>query len=267
MSATARAESLRRVRDARRYGLTAGARRVVLSALEGLEGGELDLTLPDGSTRRFGNPSEGPSVSATVTSDDLFRRLATRGRTGLGESYVAADWHADDLPALLGLLIRNAEPALSRQPWTTLATLKAHRPHLSRSNDARRARRHVRYHYDLGNDLFRLFLDDSLTYSCAYFERPGQPLEEAQQAKYRRLCEKLAIGRDDHVLEIGCGWGSFALHAATERGARVTGVTISREQHELACERVRAAALDGRIEILERDYRLLEGSFTKIVSI
>jgi cyclopropane-fatty-acyl-phospholipid synthase len=138
---------------------------------------------------------------------------------------------------------------------------------LPRAHGLRAARRHVRYHYDLGNELFRLFLDESLTYSCAYFEHPGQSLADAQQAKYRRLCEKLAIGPEDHVLEIGCGWGGFALHAAAERGARITALTISREQHALASERVRAAGLEDRIEILERDYRLVDGSFTKIVSI
>ena len=114
-----------------------------------------------------------------------------------------------------------SEPAASRQPWSALARLGAHRPRLPRANGLRRARRHIGYHYDLGNDLFQLFLDESLTYSCAYFERPGQSLAEAQQAKYRRLCEKLAIGPDDHVLEIGCGWGGFALHAR-ESAARAS---------------------------------------------
>ncbi|MBY0307738.1 MAG: class I SAM-dependent methyltransferase, partial [Phycisphaerales bacterium] len=104
------------------------------------------------------------------------------------------------------------------------------------------ARRDIRYHYDLGNDLYRLFLDPSMTYSCAFFERPGMTLEEAQEAKYRRLCDRLGLGPDSHVLEIGCGWGGFALHAAGEWGARVTGVTLSEEQAALARERVATAA-------------------------
>ena len=133
--------------------------------------------------------------------------------------------------------------------------------------ESREARRHIGYHYDLGNDFYELFLDESLTYSCAYFEHPEQRLADAQQAKYRRLCEKLEITEDDRVLEIGCGWGGFALHAARERGCHVTGLTISREQAQLAGRRARDAGLDDRIEILEEDYRAIGGRFTKIVSI
>jgi cyclopropane-fatty-acyl-phospholipid synthase len=260
-------DGVRRLPRARRLGLRPAARAVILRELERLEGGELHLALPDGSARRFGDPSAGWSVRATIRTDDLFRRMAMRGRTGLGEGYVAGDWETDDLPAVLELLIRNLEPAASRQPWSALARLGQYRPRLPRANGLRRARRHIHYHYDLGNDLFALFLDESLTYSCAYFERPGQSLAAAQQAKYRRLCEKLAIGPDDNVLEIGCGWGGFALHAARERGARVTGLTISDEQHALAQSRVREAGLEDRVDILALDYRLMNGSFSKIVSI
>jgi cyclopropane-fatty-acyl-phospholipid synthase len=141
------------------------------------------------------------------------------------------------------------------------------RPRLPRRNNLRRARRNIAYHYDLGNELFAHMLDETMTYSCAVFAYPDEPLEEAQRRKLRRVCDKLALGPDDHVLEIGCGWGSFALVAAGEYGARVTGVTISAEQAALARERLAAAGLEGRVEILERDYRLVEGSFTKVASI
>lgn len=266
MSALEETGRLRGVPPARRLGLARVARAATLRALERLEGGELSLTLPDGTVRRFGDPQAGPAVAATVASNDLFRRLATAGQVGLGEAYVAGDWRADgDLAELFELLVRNAERAAER--WPLLARLRELRPHLPLPNGPRRARRQIRYHYDLGNELFALFLDESMTYSCAYFEHPGQSLEDAQQAKYRRLCEKLAVGPEDHVLEIGCGFGGFALHAARERGARVTGVTISRRQHELASERVRQAGLEGRVEILELDYRRVQGSFTKVVSV
>jgi cyclopropane-fatty-acyl-phospholipid synthase len=251
----------------RRIGLTSVARRAVFAALESLEGGELVLRLPDGTTRRFGEPARGPSLTATVASDDLFRRIALRGSLGLGESYVAGDWDAEDLPGLFEFLLRNAEAAAARWPGSALVKARELRPRLPSSNGLRRARKHVSYHYDLGNDLFALFLDEAMVYSCAVFEGGASSLEEAQQAKLRRICERLAIGPDDHVLEIGCGWGGFALHAARERGARVTAVTISREQHALACERVRAAGLGDRVEVLLRDYRLVEGTFSKIVSI
>jgi cyclopropane-fatty-acyl-phospholipid synthase len=260
--------TVRTTPGARRLGLGRVARALVLRGLEAIDDGQLSLTLPDGTLRRYGIPGERSPVSATVTSDDFFRRLATGGQIGLGESYVAGDWHADgDLAELFELLVRNAEHASRRRPYSTLLRLKALRPHVPVANGFRRARKHIHYHYDLGNDLFRLFLDESLTYSCAYFEHEGQPLADAQQAKYGRLCEKLLIGADDHVLEIGCGWGGFAIHAAREHGARVTGVTISSEQHELASARVRDAGLEGLVDIRFQDYRLLEGRFTKIVSI
>jgi cyclopropane-fatty-acyl-phospholipid synthase len=266
MSVVEQTSRVRTVPRARRLGVTAAARAVILHVLEHMEGGELRLTLPDGTTRTFGDAAGGPSVRGIVASDDLFRRIATGGQVGLGEAYVVGDWRVEgDLAELFELLVSNAERASER--WARVRRLRELRPHLPLSNGVRRARRHVRYHYDLGNDLFALFLDESLTYSCAYFEHPGQTLADAQQAKYRRLCEKLDVGPEDHVLEIGCGWGGFALHAARERGARVTALTISRQQFELARERVRAAGLEGQVEIAERDYRRMEGTFSKIVSI
>jgi cyclopropane-fatty-acyl-phospholipid synthase len=180
---------------------------------------------------------------------------------------VAGDWDADDPAGVLELLIRNAEPAASRFPGNLLVRLGALRPHRAPRESLRRSRRDIASHYDLGNDLFRLFLDETMTYSCAYFERPGESLEEAQRNKLRRICDKLAIGPDDHVLEIGCGWGSFAIHAARERGARVTALTISRAQAELARRRVVEAGVTDSVEIAERDYRAESGRYTKIVSI
>ena len=249
----------------RRRPATGLARAAVLGVLERLEGGTLDLTLPDGTRRRFGD-GDGPWAAARIDSESFFRRAVTRTRTGVCEGYVAGEWDAEgDLADVFAVLVRAAERASSR--WRAVRRLRELRPHLPARNGVRRARRHIGYHYDLGNELYALFLDESMTYSCAYFERPGQSLADAQQAKYRRLCEKLDIGPSDHVLEIGCGWGGFAVHAAAERGARVTGVTISREQAAFARRRVAELGLGEQVEILERDYRLLEGRFTKIVSI
>jgi cyclopropane-fatty-acyl-phospholipid synthase len=137
------------------------------------------------------------------------------------------------------------------------------RPRLNRRNGLLRARRNIAYHYDLGNDLFELMLDETMTYSCAIFESPELPLADAQRAKYRALCEKLALDSDDHVLEIGCGWGGFAELATREFGCRVTGITISREQGRFARERT--AGLP--VEILEEDYRNIGGTYSKVVSI
>jgi cyclopropane-fatty-acyl-phospholipid synthase len=240
--------------------------RVAFAALErtlaGLDGGTLAVTLPDGSVRRFG---AGPEAGITIASPRLFRRLATRGTLGLGESYTAGEWESDDLVGLLELLFRNAEAAAARHP--RLRRVVQSRPRANRRTGPLAARRNIQYHYDLGNELFALFLDETMTYSCAVFEREDEPLADAQRRKLRRVCDRLRLGPDDHVLELGCGWGSFALVAAGEYGARVTGVTISPAQAALARRRVAEADLAGRVEILERDFREVEGRFTKIASI
>jgi cyclopropane-fatty-acyl-phospholipid synthase len=243
-----------------------GLGRVAVAVLEhvlpNLEGGRLDVRLPDGSERSFG---AGDSVRMEIDDQRFFRRLATRGKLGMGESFTAGEWWSDDLVGLFELLLRNAEAAAGRHP--RLHRVLELRPSLRARNGFRGARRNIGYHYDLGNELFELFLDETMTYSCAVFERDGEPLAEAQRRKLRRICDQLRLGPDDHVLEIGCGWGSFALVAAGEYGARVTGLTISAEQAALARQRVADVGLAGRIEIREQDYRTIEGTFTKVASI
>ena len=150
-----------------------------------------------------------------------------------------------------------------RRPVAPLAKALSRIPRNTRAG----SRRHVAAHYDLGTDMFRLFLDETMTYSCAFFESPEMTLREAQEAKLDRVCRKLELGPDDHLLEIGSGWGSLALHAAGLYGSRVTTTTISREQHAVAIERVREAGLDDRVTVLLEDYRDLRGRFDKLVSI
>jgi len=243
------------------------ARRIVFKALGGLRGGEVVLRHPDGRGRRFGD-GLGPRVIVDLhRTDDFWRKLALRTRVGFGESYVDGDWDADDLVAFFELLSRNLD-RLAGNAWVArLHRAQRLRPDRSLRQTLDAARESIHAHYDLGNDLFRLMLDPTMTYSCAYWERPDMTLEEAQIAKDRAVCDKLHLGPDDHVLEIGCGWGGFAMYAAEERGCRVTGVTISREQAELARERVRTAGLEDLVEIREQDYRQVEGSFSRIVSI
>lgn len=258
---------LRTVPAARAYGLGVFAERLVLRALSGITVGELTLRLPSGERRDFGTPGSHPKVTIAVTSADLFRRLARRPRLGLGEGYAAGDWRADDLVAFFELLIRNVAAARTRPPLSWLGAVERRRPHLALPQRPGRSRRNIHYHYDIGNNLYELFLDESLAYSCAYFERPNETLEQAQLNKYRRICDKLELGPDDHLLEIGCGWGGFAVYAARERSARVTGLTISQAQRDIARERVRAAGLNDVVEIRLEDYRATSGRFTKIASI
>jgi cyclopropane-fatty-acyl-phospholipid synthase len=254
--------ALRREPPARGGPLERVAAGVLERVLPDLRHGTLVARLPDGSTRRFGT---GPEVRVEIRSGRLFRRLATRGKLALGESYTAGEWDADDLVAFFELLLQNAEDAGRRYP--RLRRLMHARPRVARRNGFLGARRNIHYHYDLGNDLFRLFLDGTMTYSCAVFARDDEPLEEAQRRKLRLVCEKLRLGPDDHLLEIGCGWGSLALTAAGEYGARVTGLTISPAQAALARERVAAAGLAGRVRILEQDYRAHEGSYSRLASV
>lgn len=260
MTATARA--VRRPPEAR---LPLGDRvtaAVLERVLGGIDGGALAVTLPDGSVRQFGT---GPEAEIVLRTPGLLRRLATRPKLALGESYAAGEWSSPDLVGLLELLFRNADTAAARHPG--LRRLADARPRLGGRTGLRAARRNIAYHYDLGNDLFELFLDPTMTYSCAVFERADEPLVWAQRRKLRRVCDRLELGPDDHLLEIGCGWGGLALVAAGEYGARVTGVTISAAQAELARQRVDAAGLSDRVEIVERDFRELEGSFTTIASV
>jgi len=238
------------------------ATAVLERALAHLEGAALEVQLPGGATRRFGS---GRPVTITINDARLFRRIASRGAIGFGESYMAGEWDAHDLVSLFELLLRNAAAAAERHP--TLRRILDTPPRPNRRNGLFRARRNIAYHYDLGNELFELMLDPTMTYSCAIFERDDEALEHAQRRKYRRICEKLELGPGDRVLEIGCGWGGFALHAAAERGCRVTALTISHAQARLARERVLAAGLADLVDVCEVDYRLHRGSYTHVASI
>jgi cyclopropane-fatty-acyl-phospholipid synthase len=238
--------------------LERGATAVLERALTGLEGGSLEVELPGGGMRRYGS---GRPVRLAIHDAVFFRRLATRGKLGFGESYTAGEWDTDDLVSLFELLLGNADTAAARH--TLVRRVLELRPRLRRRNGLVRSRRNIAYHYDLGNDLFELMLDETMTYSCAVFERPQMSLADAQRAKYERLCRLLDLSAGDHLLEIGCGWGGFARHAAETYGCRVTGITISREQATLARERTRGLP----VEIVEQDYRTVEGRFTKVVSI
>jgi cyclopropane-fatty-acyl-phospholipid synthase len=241
------------------------SRRVLERALTGIEDGALELRTPDG-VRRFGDPGAVPVVF-DVHDPRWFSRLARSGRLAVGEGYQAGEWSSPDLPGLVALLARNQQQVFGRPPLSLLAGLGRLVPRIELPRGLRRAERDVHAHYDLGNSFFSLWLDDSMTYSCALYETPESTLAEAQQAKYRALAEATLIGPGDHVLEIGSGWGAFALHLARERGCRVTTATISREQHGLASRRVREAGLADRIDVVYSDYRQLQGSYSRIVSV
>jgi cyclopropane-fatty-acyl-phospholipid synthase len=232
--------------------------------------GRLDLGLPTGQVVRLGGAGRA-EASARIHDDRFFLRMLLRGELGAGESYVAGDWSSDDLVGLLRVFLRgtSARGQGIESPLTRLAQLPSRLRHRRAANTRLGSRRNIHAHYDLGNRFYRLFLDDdTLAYSCAVWPPGVATLADAQRAKLDRLCDWLALSPRDHVLEIGCGWGGFALHAARTRGCRVTAITISREQYQLASTRVAEAGLSERVDIQYRDYRDLDtNQFDKICSI
>jgi cyclopropane-fatty-acyl-phospholipid synthase len=198
----------------------------------------------------------------------VWRKLL-RGSRGLAESYFDELWDSPDVTAVMRLAARNVEAIdrLRRRLAPLRAPFQRVLGVLLRTQTRRRARRSIAAPYDLGNELFELMLDPTMMYSCAVFERPEMTLEQASIAKLERVCDRLDLGPDDHVVEIGTGWGGFAVHAAATRGCRVTTTTISREQHQLAVDKVRRAGLEERVTVLLEDYRDLEGTYDKLVSL
>jgi len=245
------------------------ARAGLLRALRGLREGRL-VVEEGGREHVFGEPTERVPWSGRVTVHDpaFFRRTALGGTIGQCESYMDGDWDADDLATVGRILLCNREVFHGFDRGADWLRRPLHLVgHRLRRNSPGRARRNISRHYDLGNDFFERFLDATMTYSAGIFERPEATMEEASEAKYERLCRKLSLRPEHHVLEIGSGWGGFALHAAARHGCRVTTTTISRRQHDRARERVRAAGLEDRVTVLLEDYRRLRGRFDRCVSI
>lgn len=250
------------------------AKRVFVTGLDRLQGGSLQLAMGgDRSVHGDGRPSRaGQSAIEAVLQVDaprFFWRALTRGDIGLGEAYMDGDWTTPDLVALIRLMLRNLAlvddqaGALGVVPRLFAALARR-----LRDNSLNGSRRHIHRHYDLGNDFFRLFLDEQLMYSCALYRSDSDSLEAAQQNKLDHICRKLDLSSSDHVLEIGTGWGGFAAWAATRYGCRVTTATISAEQYRFARERMgRLGEAGQRVNVLLQDYRELRGTFDKIVSI
>jgi cyclopropane-fatty-acyl-phospholipid synthase len=224
------------------------------------------IELPDGRVVEIGTAQSPRRVSVSIKRWRVFRRLLSGGDIGLGEAYMDGDWDCSDLVELCRLYV-SAPPVLGSR-WLALPSRALHTwQRIARANSVRGSRRNIRAHYDLSNDLFRLFLDDSMTYSAGVFARPDTTLEDAQRAKLDGICRTLALQPNDHVLEIGGGWGSFALHAARAYGCRVTSLTLSTDQLHLARQRVAEAGLNDRVDIQLCDYRHVRGQFDHLVSI
>ena len=242
------------------------ARRLCFRLFSNIADERIEI-VQDGRHFAFGAPGASLRAQVTVRDPGVWRALL-RGSTGMAETYMAGDWDADDLLALIRIGARNMRGLdRARRRWRAVLAPAQRLGRLVPENDLLGARRNISAHYDLGNDLFSLFLDPSMMYSCAYFETSEATLAEAQETKLERICTALALSSDDHLLEIGTGWGALAVHAAGRYGCRVTTTTISTEQHRLAGDRIRAAGLEDRVEVRLEDYRDLTGHYDKLVSI
>src|SRR5215212_6694606 len=247
---------------------TEGAsRRLALRVLSRLRGGRLELIEPDGRQLRFGDPVAELAAAIEVHSPRFYRAMLG-GSIGLGEAYRDGIWDCDDLVALLRIAARNMGPfdRWRRRLHPVLAPLERTIWRVPR-NSRDTSRRHISAHYDLGNDLFALYLDESMMYSSAVFPNPDATLAEGQQNRLERICQSLELGPEDHLLEIGIGWGGMAAYAARHYGCRVTSTTISEEQREGALRRIRDAGVEDRVTVLLEDYRDLRGRYSKLVSL
>jgi cyclopropane-fatty-acyl-phospholipid synthase len=269
MKSAAQCIDKRDVEDQKPGILSGYAKRVLLKQLEKLKHGELILN--DGVEQHIFGRLDGrlpKTITINIHDRDFYSSILVNGGLGAGEAYIDGNWTCEDLTGVVELFICNREYLEGNglcMRWFTKPLQILQR--IMQRNTLKGSRRNIAAHYDLGNDLFELFLDKTMMYSCGIFHHDEATLQEASEAKLERICQKLQLNPDDHVLEIGTGWGGFALYAASRYGCRVTTTTISKEQHEYASQRIRDAGLESRVTLLFDDYRELEGSYDKVVSI
>ena len=249
--------------------LDALARRVVRARLASLQNGQIVVT-ENGRHESFGAVTDDQPLTVQLTINDprFYSDIAFGGAVGAGESYIQGFWSCDELTTLVRILVKNRDVLLDMDSGTAHLTRPLQKMfHWLNRNTRNGSRRNIAAHYDLGNDFYALWLDRRMMYSSAIFERVDMSLEAASAAKLDRICRKLSLSPEDHVLEIGTGWGGFAIYAAENYGCRVTTTTISRQQHDFAKDAIARAGLQDRITLLQSDYRDLDGQYDKLVSI
>jgi len=245
------------------------ARKLVLNYFENLTEGEVTV-VEENERMVFGKATSEFPLKATVKalSPKMFLDIAAKGLNGAGEAYIRGRWICDDLTALVQIFTRNRDAANNMEGGlASLGALAFKLAHALKKNNRQGSLKNIHAHYDLGNDFFSTFLDDTRMYSCGIFENPDSSLYDASVAKIDRICKKMDLSREDHVLEIGTGWGGFALHAAKKYGCRVTTTTISDEQLAFSRNLIKENGLDDQVKVLKQDYRDLKGQFDKLVSI
>ena len=239
----------------------------VFSMAQGMNTGRLDFVLPDGRHFRSEGPNPGPVAEVRIHNDDLFARLIREGDLGFCDAYLDEWWSTPDLQAFMDLVHADNEDIYDGFPGMGLVRRFEQFRFWLQRNHREQAKKTISYHYDLGNDFYRLWLDDTMTYSSAIFETGQESTEAAQTAKYASMVDQMGAKAGEHELEIGCGWGGFAENAAKARGIKVTGLTISQEQHDFAVARMAKAGLSDMVEIKMQDYRDEKGKYDGIASI
>lgn len=243
--------------------------KAVSALLRNLKIGKITVHLDD-ETHVFGS-TELRNISAEVTvhNRQLLSDILTGGSMAAAEGYVKGYWDSPNLTAVVQLFAVNLNQPNQQtfRPLTALAKIPLNIKHWLNKNSLTGSKKNIEAHYDLGNDLFTRFLDPSMMYSAAIYPSENATLEEAQIYRLDRICQKLHLSEDNHLLEIGTGWGSMAIHAAKHYGCKVTTTTISEEQYDYAKERIKEEGLEEKITLLKQDYRLLDGKFDRLVSI
>lgn len=229
--------------------------------------GRIDFVMPDGRRFRAEGREPGPVCALHVHNGDTFARLMREGELGFCDAYIEGWWDSPDLQAFCDFLRSDNDVLYDGFPGMFFVRAFERLRHWMNSNSKTQARKNISYHYDLGNEFYALWLDDTMTYSSAIFESGQESMEAAQIAKYAMLVDQMGAKPGDHVLEIGCGWGGFAEYAARERGLRVTGLTISEEQLKYATERIEKAGLSDLVQFKLQDYRDETGQYDGIASI
>lgn len=242
-------------------------KKLVIGAFSSIETGQ--IVLVDGSFRSaFGDTSSNLKVTVSVNDKAMYKAFALSGSVGAGESYILGQWSCDNLTRLIEIFAINQEQLDNFEKKFSFFSNVAHRiNHFKNKNSESGSKKNIVAHYDLGNDLYESFLSDEMLYSSAVYPSKDATLEEAQQYKLKRICEQVELQKGDSVIEIGTGWGAFAIYAATHYDCHVTTTTISDEQYDYVANKVKSLGLERNITLLKLDYRLLEGQYDKLVSI
>jgi cyclopropane-fatty-acyl-phospholipid synthase len=245
-------------------------RNILITMLKKLQGGRLAIFEDGAPVKVFGEITSPHDINASITINDpeMWRMAVTRGSIGAGEAYMAGHWTSPDLTQVIRLLVRNRDIVNGMDGQQSLfARMALKAIHAMNRNTREGSQKNISAHYDLDNDFFQLFLDASMMYSSAVFNHPAQPLADAAVYKLDVICQQLQLQADDHLIEIGTGWGGMAIHAAKKYGCRVTTTTISQQQYDFAKNRIESEGLSDRITLLLQDYRDLDGQYDKLVSI